>query len=110
MRHLSYTLATIMILATTSVYAGYTDWVTITQLGTGNNNDRVNIWISAKIANPAGCSSADFLQANETIANRDSIFSIALAAVMAGKQVRIYYSDTVCSAAQRPRIQAIQVR
>lgn len=90
--------------------AGSTGWVKVTEVLTGTNNDRVNIIVDGNISNPANCAYTDFYQVNEDGLNKDKIFSMALVALTSSREFSITFSDTNCSLAARPLIQAVKLR
>lgn len=108
-----YIFAFILVLTAHSVFAvpNSIQNVTITSVGTGDSNDRVNIYVSGDIINPAGCTYTDFVQVNEDAPNRDSILSLALYALATKTPVQIYIStnDGACSNGARPKVRMLRV-
>ena len=85
-------------------------WQKITEIDSGWDIRRVNI-IAPDIPNPGNmCTATSKAQADENLANLDYLMSTALAAFMAGKEVKLLISDSGCSAGGYPRIIGINVR
>lgn len=80
----------------------------IEALSSGRDSVRLNIYTSAEIPNPAGCSKdSGWLQADETIENLNHLIAMAIPAYFSGKQIYVNLSESSCSANDNPLINQI---
>lgn len=93
-----------------AIAASETGWVHVTELGSGWGNLRTNIYVEDEIYNPAGCVNPHGYQVNEDAINGDRIFTLALAAFAAQKEVKITIDDEVCSNNGNPKVLSIRLR
>ena len=110
-----------MFAAADAFAASETDWFKISEIRTESTNDTFELMLNPGVTNngtndPFNCQASgnivkfDVYMAGTSATDRDNMLKIAMAAFLAGREVRVNLTSSSCSAAGNPQFNEIYVR